>query len=86
MKKLSVWSTAVLAASIAVEDNVSLDRTRRKSLLEGGNNEVRPQMISQSPSDDLSRVKIYDHGQVSPTGGGWNEGNITSPNLILFLR
>ena len=78
---------AELAASVAVKDELLRGESARlQRIAHGLADQVAPQVIGQVPTDDLPRVKIHDHRQITPALLGGHEGDVAHPYLIGALR
>ena len=44
--------------------------------------ELRAQVVGQRPADDFARAEVDDDGQVEPSGGGRDEGDVARENLV----
>ena len=73
-QKLPVSSTAVLAATITVEDQVWERAARSQGLFESIGHQRRAQVAGQGPADDFAGAEIDDDGQIKPAAGGGDEG------------
>ena len=67
-------AAAVLAATVAVEDEAGKRAARTQGLLERIEDQVGAQMAGQGSADDLARAEIDDHGQIKPARRGGDEG------------
>ena len=81
-QEISVSAAAVLAATVAVEDQAGQRIARSQGLLESSADQISAQMVGQGPADDLARAEVDDHGQIEPSGGGGDEGDVTGPDLV----
>lgn len=78
---LAEGGAGVLAAAVAVEDG-ALSGAGLECLPEGVEDEIRAEMIGQSPAEDAPGVEVDDDGEVEPTGGGGDEGDIPGPGTV----
>ena len=66
-QELPVSTTAVLAATVAMEDKAGQRAARSQGLLEGSNDQVRAQMVGQRPANDLARaLRMRSGAQITP--------------------
>jgi len=73
---------AVLAAAVAVENEVCGVRTGAEGLGEGIADEAGAEVFGERPADDFAGAKVDDDGKVSPACGGGNEGDVARPDLV----
>ena len=69
-QEISVSAAAVLAATVAVEDQAGERMAGSQGLLERSDDQVSAQMVGQGPADDLARTEINDDREIKPSGGG----------------
>ena len=64
-------TAGILAASIAVKDQIGLRPTCRHGLLHGLGHQLGAHILPQTPAHDLTRTQIDHYGQVEPAPGVW---------------
>src|SRR5262245_59705507 len=52
------------------------------SLLEGFFDQSSLESVSQGPADDFATVEIHDCGQINPTSGATDIGDVGHPDLV----
>ena len=72
---------AVLAAAVAVEDGVFCG-AGLESLVKSVEDEIGAEVVGEFPAEDASGVEIDDDGEIEPTGGGGDEGDVAGPGLV----
>ena len=75
-------AAAILAATVAVEDEAACACAGGEGLAQGFSNEVAAQVIGELPADNAARAEVDDDGEVEPLFTGRDEGDVTGPDLI----
>jgi len=78
--------TAVLAATVAVEDQPFLRPPEPEGLVKGRACEVRATMRGQAPADHASRALIDDDGEIPPPPGDRQVGDVGDPYPVRMPR
>ncbi|MEI9897111.1 MAG: hypothetical protein WDN28_25425 [Chthoniobacter sp.] len=65
-ESLSEGALAYLAAAIAVENGGGVCGASLESLAQGGEDEIRAEVVGQVPADDAAGAQIDDDRQVEP--------------------
>ncbi len=76
LKKPPVFTAAILAAAVAVEDEAFGCGTGAEGLTEGIANEGGSEVAGEGPADDAPGAKIDHHGQIEPAFASGSVGDV----------
>ena len=75
-------SAAVLAASVAVEDQINGVASGGDGLLHGFDDQIAAQMIGQGPTNDASGAQVDDDGEIEPFFTTGDERDVSGPHFV----
>ena len=73
---------AVLAASVAVEDQIGGVASGGDGLLHGFHDQIAAQVIGQGPAHDASGAQVDDDGEAEPFFTTGDERDVSSPYFV----
>ena len=82
---LPVRTAAVLAPTVAVEDEARSGVACAEGLLEGVCDELCTHVVGEGPADDAPRTEVDDDRQIAPTVCCGDVGDVARPDLVGLL-